>query len=161
MARDSEAREDLMREATALVVRCELTLPLEPEPIVVGFRVDGCGSVYWGEDPAYHFNTRHELRRAYVGGLLFKAEAGRLVSLRRERGGGEVALRRHELDDAELQTTLSALAARLDRLLAALQTGQASLVRQVPAAGAVRERVCLWLASIPRPIGVAIAPHAR
>lgn len=161
MARDSESREDLMREATALVVRCELTLPHEPESIVVGFRADGCGSVYWGEEPAYHFNTRCELRRAYVRGLLFKAEGGRLVSLRRERSGGQVSLVRHELDDSEQQTLLEALAARHERLLAALQTGQAALVRQVPEAGEVRERVCLWLASLPRPIGVAIGPHAR
>lgn len=161
MARDSESREDLMREATALVVRCELTMPQEPAPIVVGFRADGCGSVYWGEDPAYHFNSRNELRRAYASGLLFKAESGRLVSLRRERGAGEVSLWRHELDGSEQQAVLDALAARIERLLAALQTGQAALVRQTPGADDVAERVCLWLASIPRPIGVAIAPHAR
>ena len=161
MARDSESREDLMREATALVVRCELTLPQEPEPIVIGFRGDGCGSVYWGEEPAYHFNTRCELRRAYVRGLLFKAEGGRLVSLRRERSGVEVSLVRHELDEGEQRSQLTALAGLLDRLLAALQTGQAAVVRQVPPAVDVAERVSLWLASLPRPIGVAIGPHAR
>jgi hypothetical protein len=161
MARDSESREDLMREATALVVRCEFTLPQEPEPIVVGFRANGCGSIYWGEDPAYHFNSHNELRRAYVGGLLFKAEGRRLVSLRRERGGGAVALWRHELGREEQQALLADVALRADRLFAAIQTGQAALVRQVPEAGGVRERLRRWLTSIPRPIGVAIAPHAR
>ena len=41
MARRESDREDLLREATALVERAELTIEGFDEPIVVGFRRDG------------------------------------------------------------------------------------------------------------------------
>ena len=44
MARQESNREDLLREATALVERVELHVPAFEEPIVVGFRRDGCAS---------------------------------------------------------------------------------------------------------------------
>jgi hypothetical protein len=161
MARDSESREDLIRDATALVERGEFAVPGEPMAVIVGFRADGCASCYFGEDPAVHFNTADELRRAFVGGLLYKAEKRRLVSLRRARAEGEVALLRHELAPLEEQALLHAIAKRLDRLQAALQAGQATLLRQVPAHGDIAARVLQWATSLPRPIAVAMAPHAR
>src|SRR5687767_14012240 len=111
MAREESNREDLFREATALVERIELvpklakstasTITAGDEPIVAGFRTDGALSSFFCADPVYQFNAAGELRRAYCDGLLFKAVNGRLVSLRRERNEQEVQLARHELSDIE------------------------------------------------------------
>src|SRR6188472_3162282 len=111
MARDESNREDLLREATALVERIEL-LPqsagaaqslnlAEGEPVVVGFRADGALSAFFGADPVYQFNAEGELRRAYVSGLLFKAAQGRLISLNRVRTASEVQLVLHALSSGE------------------------------------------------------------
>jgi hypothetical protein len=161
MARQERPREDLLAEAGALVERAELAVPGEPAPVTVGFRRDGCASVYFGAEPAYHFNTAGQLRRAFLDDRLLKAEAGRLVALRRERMPGEVALLRHELSDPEQAAVLAALDARLARLATALQAGEAAPLRQVPDGGDVVGRFLRWLAGLSRPIGVAAAPHAR
>jgi hypothetical protein len=102
MARHEAEREDLLAEARALVDRAEYQVPGEEQPVVAGFRANGAMSLYFGEDPALHWNSQGELRRAYTGGLLYKAEHGQLVSLRRERTEHETALVRHELVEEEL-----------------------------------------------------------
>jgi hypothetical protein len=160
MARDAESREDLMRDATALVERVEFG-GAGNSPLIVGFRRDGCASFYFGEDPAYHFNTQGQLRRAFLAGELYTAEQGRLVRLRRERGGGEVALVRHEFSDQEQAAPLSALEQRLSAVRTSLEHGQLSVVRQVPADFDPRARILHWFASLSWPIAVATAPHAR
>ena len=47
MAQRETNREDLLREATALVERAEIRIPGESEPIVVGFRRDGSASFFF------------------------------------------------------------------------------------------------------------------
>src|SRR3954447_20411722 len=101
MSRHESDREDLLREATALVERIELTVGGFDLPVVCGFRRDGAASFYFGADPVYQFNAVGQLRRAFVAGRLIKAERGRLVALSRERTENEVALVRHELSAAE------------------------------------------------------------
>src|SRR6184192_244955 len=98
MARVERDREDLLAEATALVERVELEVAGWPGHVVLGFRASGCGSVYFGADEAYQFNTTGELRRAYRDGALYKAERRRLVRLARQRTAEEVQLIRHELN---------------------------------------------------------------
>src|SRR4051794_11841558 len=98
MARHESDREDLLREATALVERVELTMAGSEEPIVIGFRRDGSCSMFFGADPVYQFNTQAELRRAFREGRLVKAEGGRLVALERRREAGQLVLLRHALD---------------------------------------------------------------
>ena len=107
MARQENPREDLLAEATALVERAELRIAGFAEPIVVGFRRNGAASIYFGQDAAYHFNTANELRRAFIGGTLYKADRGRLAALVRRRTAAEVELVRHDLDET--------VAARLPR----------------------------------------------
>ena len=67
MARNEEDREDLMAEATALAERVELTVPQESDFVTAGFRRTGHLSLYFGQDPAYHFDEEGRLRRAAVG----------------------------------------------------------------------------------------------
>ena len=164
MGRQESDREDMLREATALVARVALrhvalTAAGFEEPVVVGFRRDGALSVFFGPDEAYQFNAAQELRRAYLDGLLYKAEQGRLVSLRRERQEREVALVRGELTAQEVASFCEQMEARLALLCQALETG-CEIVGQVPPTGDVAARVQAWLARRPRPTVIAATPRA-
>ena len=161
MARHESDREDLLREATALVERAELLVPGEAEPVIVGFRRDGSASIYFGADPVYQFNSAGELRRAYLGGLLYKAERGRLVELRRERTEQETQLVRRELIDQEQASLLANAAARLERLRQALAKSSASVTGNVPADVDVPKRMGRWLDQARPGIKIAARPHAR
>jgi hypothetical protein len=148
MARQEDDREDLLAEARALVERVELVVDAladRAESIVAGFRRDGCLSVYFGADPAYHFNTAGQLRRAYLGGLLYKAEQGRLVSLERRRADGQVQLVRHELDERQQPQLLEEMRRLLERLGEAIATNRYRIVGQVPADADVVGRLFDWL----------------
>lgn len=159
MARDEQDREDLLTEATALVERAELQCEDVAEPVVAGFRRDGSASVFFGGDPAYHFNRADELRRAYSAGLLFKAERRRLVSLKRERAAGQVRLVRHELSDDEASVFLEELGRRLSTLRSALARRECRVVRHVPDSADVLNRILLWLNDLSLPPPVAARPH--
>jgi hypothetical protein len=161
MARRESEREDLLREATALVERAELRIEGHDEPIVVGFRRDGSASFFFGADPVYQFNTASELRRAYVDGLLYKAERGRLVALRRERSATEVALVRSELNDENTMALMSALRHRLTLLHSALLAGSYEIAGQVPTDSDVPARIARWLVALSNEISVASAPNVR
>jgi hypothetical protein len=147
MARQESDKEDLLREATALVERVELAPAgsLQDEHIVAGFRHDGAASIFFGTDPVYHFNAAGELRRAYCDGLLFKAASGRLVSLSRKRRQNEVQLLRHELTEAEQPAFLARLRERLDRLSTALDTAEYAVKGQMPGDADVLGRLQAWL----------------
>lgn len=157
MARHEEDREDLLREATALFERVEIHSPQFAEPVVVGFRRDGCASFFFGADPVLQFNTRNELRRAYLDGAMLKAVAGKLARLTKVRSATETALVRHDLDAAEIAAVLSRSDAVLQALAAALADDFTA--REVPAAGVI-DRVRAWLANRP-PLAIAAAPNAR
>jgi hypothetical protein len=159
MARHESDREDLLREATALVERAELQAPGESEPITAGFRRDGSLSVYFGADPVYQFNAACKLRRAFVGGLLYKAQGGHLVELRRERTQSEVVLVRRELDAAEAAAFLEAARDRLRSLHAALVRGEVAPLGQVPPDADVPLRLGEWLARISDELSIACSPR--
>jgi hypothetical protein len=127
--------------------------------IVIGFRRDGSASFYFGAEPVYQFTAAGALRRAHVDGLIFKAEAGRLVSLRRERTSEAVELARHELDDEEMSTFLETLRRRLARLEAALAARNFALDGEVPAGAGVIDRTRDWLAIHARELNVALSPR--
>jgi hypothetical protein len=159
MARQESDREDLLREATALVERIEFApVAGDGEHVVVGFRRDGAASIYFGADPAYHFNAAGELRRAYCDGLLIKAERGRLVSLDRVRQADEVQLLRREMPADAERKFLGELIERMRMLLLQLREQQLVSVGQVPADADVVGRVMAWLAHRD---GVAVADSPR
>jgi hypothetical protein len=154
-ARDEQPREDLLAEATALVRRVELRVAGGAEPVVIGFRRSGDGSIYFGQSLAYHFNARQELRRAFVEGLLYKAELGRLVALERCRTAHETALVRHELTPDEQVRFLHDCAARIHALRVAITCGECRPLRQVPAHEDVIAAVVAWLNDIDSSLVVA------
>jgi phytoene dehydrogenase-like protein len=160
MAVRESDREELLREATALVERVELTIPGCQESIVVGFRRDGAASFFFGPDPVYQFNAAGELRRAYVNGLLYKAERGRLVALRRDRSATEIALVRTELQDSEATAFLASLHERLAELHAALVATSYQRIGQVPAGVDLFARISRWLDLQPPISKIADAPHS-
>ena len=148
MARHESDRDDLLREATALVERVELRLPENPESVIAGFRRDGSASFFFGQSPVYQFNTSRELRRAFRDGLLYKTENGRLIEMRRERTATAIELRSRLLSDDETAAFLTVALTRLGELRDALSAGLAVVVGQVPdpANGAdVKSRVAEWL----------------
>lgn len=160
MARREEDREDLLREATALVERAEFRLIGEPEPVVVGFRRNNSASIFFGGEPVYQFNALGELRRAYDQGLLYKAEHGALVSLCRRRVPGEVQLVRKELSADESAQFLAQIARRLAVLRDDLRSGRFELVGQVPESVDVCHRIVEWLNRLALPPAVAASPRA-
>lgn len=161
MARQEADREDLLREATALVERAELCVAGMAEPVVVGFRRDGAGSVYFGGDPVFQFNSLGELRRAFCGGRLLKAERGGMVALNRQRTATEVQLVRHELSAAETAAVLQTLAENVVHLRDALARGDYSVTGQVPPHADIVGRICDWLESLGETIRVARVPNVK
>ena len=149
MAKQEEDREDLLREATALVERAELEIYGISEPVVAGFRRDGAASFFFGQDIAYQFNSACELRRGYFKGKLMKAERGRLVELTRQRTADSVDLVRHELTPLESAQFLGEAGKRLQMLHQILKDGKFRVVGQVPPEGAVVDRVRNWLGCLP------------
>jgi hypothetical protein len=149
MAREESDREDLLREATALVERIELA-PVnagDGQHVVAGFRTGGAASFYFGGDTVYQFNANGQLRRAHCDGLLFKASRGKLVSLARKRLENATQLLSRELTDAEQRDFLATMCKRLRSLADVLQTGQLTIVGQVPASADVLGRIRTWLAA--------------
>src|SRR5688572_1333710 len=153
-------REDLLREATALVERAELRVPGFEEPVIVGFRRDGAASFFLGADPVYQFNAAGELRRAFVGGLLYKAERGRLVALRRERSEQETALVRRELSSDEAAAFLEVMQNHLARLRGAVTAKAVMVVGEAPVESGVVMRIVEWLGEHSRSITIANTPNA-
>jgi hypothetical protein len=164
MARQEQDREDLLHEATAMIERAEFQVSFWPEPVFVGFRRDGCFSVYFGGDPVLQFNGTGELRRAFIDGLLFKAENGRFIELRRVRTEGETALARRDLSEVETASLLLRANELLGQLRGAINgdAGQSTkIVGQVPTDCDVLGRVSHWFSTGVEPIKIAASPRAR
>jgi hypothetical protein len=161
MARRESDREDLLREATALVERAELRLKLFREPVLVGFRRGGAASFFFGGDPVYQFNSACQLRRAFIAGKPMKAERGRLISLARERTATETALVRSELDSTQQALFLELARQQLHSLARALDAGEYEVIGVIPPDSSVVRRVRAWLEGLGRGITVAQRPNVQ
>ena len=134
MARNESDREDLLREATALVPRVELEVSGEIEPVLIGIRSNGSLSVYFGADPMVQFDRGDRLRRACVDGLLYRTQGTTLARLERQRTAEETVLRRHDLTVDEMTELCGRLAARVLGLARTLEQGECRVRGRVPAA---------------------------
>jgi len=161
MARKPNDREDLLREAKALVIRAELRVASFQEPIVVGFRSDGAASFYFGPEVVYQFNATGELRRAHLGGALFKSENRRLVRLTPTRTADSVELFRHEMTATESEEFLDAADKRLRQLREALLAQCVHIAGQVPAKADVVAQTRGWLEKRLGAIPLAESPRLR
>jgi hypothetical protein len=148
MARIESDREDLLREATALVERVELSWVDDEgstSTLVAGFRKDGALSLFFGADPVYQFNAAGELRRAFRDGLLYKAVGGRLVSLDRVRTEVEVQLLRRELTADQERAFIQIMRSKLEALAILLERDNYTIVGQVPSTAEVTSKLREWL----------------
>lgn len=154
-----QPREDLIKEATALVERVEFRLDGYSESVVVGFRRGGSASFYFGSERVFQFDAEKQLRRAYIDGQLLKAEQVGLVAVDRAGVPGRVVLKRRTLSLQQTTRILELVAQQLWQLAACLRAKTYSLVRQVPTETDVVGRIGDWLDSFERPIRIAPRPH--
>jgi hypothetical protein len=161
MARDAHDRDDLMREATALVRRVELQLPGHSQTCIVGFRRSGEASIFVGADLVFQFNGAGELRRGFWNGRLVKAESGRLIHLERRPAETEIQLVRHTLTDAETIEFFGLANETLSLLRRVLHSGELVILKQVPADLDIASDLADWLDSLPQLIAIASAPNVR
>ncbi len=150
MARYTEDREDLLREATALVPRVMLRVGLEGRVVEVfaGFRNGDALSIYFDSDPVLHFNSRGELRRAFADGCILKAEHGKLVSWKPRRTATSVTMARHELSATEEEQFGERMLGRMQKLRFTLANQKFTFVGQFPAESDGFERLREWLESL-------------
>ncbi len=162
MARRAHPREDLIRDATALRERVELRWYDPPQVLVVGFRSGGAASFFFGEDPAIHFNSEGELRRLYLDGMLYKAEQGRWIQLRRQRKLGQSLLLSQPLNDHEAKMVLERISFDLQLFAERLSCSSTITLRSVPEGADVRGRVAEWLRQrLGQPLRIASRPHVN
>lgn len=149
MARHEADREDLIREAVALPHRAEIALIGESRVVTVGFRSNGALSVFFDQDPVYQFDPEGRLRRAYVGGFLFRSQHTGLAKLERRRNEAQTILLRTDLSEGEQMTFRQDMLDSLAKLLHCLRTGEARLLRVVPEGDTdILIRTCETLESI-------------
>lgn len=151
MARHAEEREDLLRDATAFDRRIQLQIPHQGDTSVVfaGFRPDGTLSLYWNADPVWHFNSRRELRRAYVSGKLLKAEKGQLVALNPVRDENTTVMVREVLSEEQHNEVRRHMLALFETLQKSLEQSQFSMDGQHPADSDVLKLLVDWLHPLP------------
>jgi hypothetical protein len=160
MAREEQNREDLLREATALVQRVELAIAGRPEPVVLGLRRNSAGSIYLTPDRVYHFNPQGELRRAFIDELLYKAERHRLIELTRRRTPEEVQLVRRELSPQETEQFTADFCQAVREIVDQIDSRQFQIVGQVPPNEDVTATAVDWLKRlIEQPLRIARAPN--
>jgi hypothetical protein len=147
MARESHEREDLLRDARALVPRIMLRMELGggAVDVLAGFRGEAL-SLYFGDDPVVHFNARGELRRAFVDDRLIKAERGRLVELVPDRSIDRTEFQDKPLSQDEVRLFLTELKARLRALTEALAVKGFQVVGEEPKGSEALPRLEQWLA---------------
>ncbi len=147
MARHAEDREDLLGDATALVPRVMLRLPIHGQScdVFAGFRKGGALSLYFGPDPVYHFNSSGKLRRAFVGGAILKSEIGKLLVWEQERTNTEVTMRSRELTAAQQAEFGSRFLERISQLRDAIQAEQFEMIGQFPTDADATGQLKSWL----------------
>ena len=132
MARVETDRDDLLREAVALVRRMELRVSPGDNVIVIGFRPTGWLSVYFNADPMYQFDELGRLRRAYTDGLLYRSEGSVLARLERQRLEAETTLVRRDLCGESLVEFRQQTHDKIRWLQELLREGDVTISRQVP-----------------------------
>ena len=158
MARQEEDREDLVRQATALVRRGEFLVEGDTEPTFAGFRPGGAASFFFGSDLVVHFNQAGQLRRGFDHGRLLKAEKGQLISFSRVRDPTAVHLVRQPLDGSQTRAWLEKVDARLACFERALREHAARCTVEVPPQGNLSGELIAWLARR-GPLRIAPRPH--
>ena len=151
MAKQEVDREDILREATALVNRVELEVSgrVDGDHIVFGFRECGSLAVYFGAEPVYQFNANCALRRAYDQGCLIKAVDCLLVSMRRERQDGKLQLLSTAWDEEKTREFIGQVRQDMSQLVEAIAAGEVQVngfvvAEQQTTAEILTTQLCNW-----------------
>jgi hypothetical protein len=149
MAKIESDKEDLIVEATALVERAEYLPDNEPtfpwNVVTIGYRKDGSLSLYCDQDPFYQFDNAGRLRRAHVGGLLYRSQSGTLAELNRQRTEHQTILQRKDLNTDQKNQFQRQMTDCLNRLQSAFGAGQLHKNRSVPADLCLTERTMAFI----------------
>jgi hypothetical protein len=157
MASIEADRDDLFREAVALVRRAEWRV--EDREILLGERANGWLSLYDGQDFALTWDEADRLRRAFSDGRLFRPNAvGGLTVLRRIRTAGESELARRDLDRETTAEILQAWRIRAAATAALVADRLPSRADPSSAADALASRLSSVL-SAPLRLAPPIAPR--
>jgi len=150
MAKNEADREDLIREATALVSRVELTCAsaISDEPITAGFRRQNGMSLFFGQDPVYQFDPAGRLRRAFVDGKIYRSQHRTLAEMTRVRTETHTILSRTDLQPEDLAAFRVGMADRLSELRKAIQEGHIRVSRVVDSRGDILARIAESLGEI-------------
>ncbi len=146
MNRTEADKEDLMVVATGLVERAEYDC--ENEPITVGFRRDGCLSVYFNQEQFYQFDADALLRRAWENGFLYRSQGDTLAELNRQRTTQRTVLQRRDLTAEELLDFRRRMVDRIKAFIDVLQTTDVQPLREVTTNQNFRERILVTLQQV-------------
>ncbi len=135
MARIEEDREDLMRDATALVRRMEIQIDGQEELIFIGYKRSGYLSIYLSQDLVYHFDDSCQLRRAFIKPFLYRSEGESLTRLARARTESTSELHSAKLSDEELVQFQLEMQNYIRTLQGALSEGRFKVIKQIPDEG--------------------------
>jgi len=165
VSKQQQNKEDILREATALVNRIEIKFSqkaVSKESVFVGFRRDGAVSFFFGAEPVYQFNTRHEFRRGYCKGAMLKADNGKICNLTRVREGDQLVLLSRDYSDEQTAEFLEEMKHALLVLYKEIRGGQWSILGAVVEAGTAEEllnRVADWLETHTSELQIADTPN--
>ena len=153
MAKETEDREDLLRDGTQFARRLELEILRDDNPplkVFCGFRDNDAFSVYWGQDTVVQFNTNDELRRAFWRDQMIATYKHKLHWLKSENAG-RVQLKRVLFTDKESEEfdgLARQILKELETVLNSLSSSeQAKVTGQFPADDDVISEVRRWIAA--------------
>ncbi len=144
MAKKSQDREDLLRDAVAYVRRIEFHIDGQ-EPVFVGFREGSEPSFYFGQDFVLQFNAEGGLRRAFWKNRPLATYQHKLHWLSHREG--RVRLARTQLTDEEYREFENLAKTRLRELHQNLLNESLSVKGEVPLKGKLVSEICRWLES--------------
>lgn len=154
MARQETDKEDLIRDATALVERAEIICEEWSTIITIGFFRDGRCAVYIDQDPFYQFDSSGLLRRAFESGFLYRSQGSTLAQINRRRSTSKnsetetVVLCRNDLSVSELHQFRERMTLHLNRLHNSIELGKYSVCRAVTSDGKIPARTLPMLNAV-------------
>ncbi|MCH2213384.1 MAG: hypothetical protein MK110_18950 [Fuerstiella sp.] len=164
--RQESDKEDLIRDATALVERAEIVCDGWSAVITIGFFRNGRCSVYFDQDPFYQFDEHGLLRRAFEAGFLYRSQASTLARLDRCRPTDKhidtsgVVLQRSDLTRSDLRQFHERMTCLIKRLLGAITEQQYRVHRAVTPDNQIPARTLLLLNLVLQHKTEFIAPPA-
>ena len=166
VARQESDKEDLIRDATALVERAEFTCDGSRTHVTIGFFRDGRCTVYFEQDRFYQFDSEGRVRRAYENGFLYRSQSSTLARMDRHRPTNtegeteKVVLQRSDLTSAELIEFRERMLVLIRSLCDSIRLRQYSIQRAVTPDGDIPAQTLALLELVTQQKAGFLAPPA-